>query len=202
MALGFTFLGQVAYAENHYLEAKRLQWKSYHLVKDLKSKNNLITLLLLLGEIAGAERDYREARRLYQEALSLTVEIFSSWGLQMPLARIAELLAREGDKERAVELAAVVLGQPDFIASNPKGRATRLLKQLKADLSPDVFAAAVERGQARKLEETVHELLVDLRQPLTQSLSHRSDRSPHGSLRSYASLHRVCPIGKSRSTLC
>jgi ATP/maltotriose-dependent transcriptional regulator MalT len=40
-----------------------------------------------------------------------------------------------------------------------------LLAQLEAELPPDVFAAAVERGKALDLDATVQELLAELSQP-------------------------------------
>lgn len=174
MALCCYLLGQVAFSEGRYTEAKRLQWKSYRILKDLDSKYTLISLLLHLGDIALAEQDYPEARRLYQEALVITQESFPGNFIQIPLVGIVDLLLKEGDRERAVELSAFVLDQPDLFAFNAKGRASRLLQKLEAELSPEVFAAAVERGKARKFDETVNELLAELSQPDEEAL--RLDR--------------------------
>src|SRR5262249_12420219 len=42
-----------------------------------------------------------------------------------------------------------------------RAAAEQSLAELQADLTPDVFAAAVERGRARDLETTVRELIAE-----------------------------------------
>jgi predicted ATPase/DNA-binding CsgD family transcriptional regulator len=165
MACCCWFLGQVAYHNRQYAEAKRFQQESYRIFQDLDAKGTILTSVFFLGEIAVGEKDYREARRFLREAIIIARDTYSFLGLQIPLVGIANLLAREGDREKAVELTVLVLDQPDFMGFNPKGKATRLLQNLEADLPPDVFAAAMERGKARKLEETVNELLAELSVP-------------------------------------
>jgi hypothetical protein len=64
-------------------------------------------------------------------------------------------------REGALELLALILRPP---VSWPwaKDRAAPLVAQLEAELPPDVVATAQERGQARDLDATVAELLVEL----------------------------------------
>jgi LuxR family maltose regulon positive regulatory protein len=77
------------------------------------------------------------------------------------LAGIAELFAAEGQLARAVELSAFILHRTHDMQFNPRGRATHLLEELEAELPPESFAAAVERGKALDLEMTVEALLAD-----------------------------------------
>ena len=81
----------------------------------------------------------------------------------LTLVGIATLLAAEGEKERALELLALVLHHP-LSWQWTKDRAAPLVAELEAELSPEVVAAAQARGQARDLEATVAELLVELRE--------------------------------------
>jgi hypothetical protein len=77
---------------------------------------------------------------------------------------IAALLMREGQKERALELLAFVLSHP-LTWQWIKDRAAPLVNELKAELSPDGFSAAQERGRARDLWATAEELLAELEEP-------------------------------------
>jgi predicted ATPase/DNA-binding CsgD family transcriptional regulator len=170
MGLCCMFLGQVAYHEKHYSEAKRLQWESYHILQNIGDSYNMTNSLASMGDVALAEGDYREGKRVYQEALLIVANEIPHFRYKgRLLVSIAELLVVEGDLQRAAELGALGLDQPLSIMFETKNRATRLLQQLEVELPPDVFAAAVERGKARKLDETVDELLAELRQPDRES---------------------------------
>jgi hypothetical protein len=69
----------------------------------------------------------------------------------------AKWLAREGQAEWAVELAALARHHPGSI-KEARDKAGLLLDALRADLSPDVYAA----DQTRDLDETLQELLIEL----------------------------------------
>jgi len=81
----------------------------------------------------------------------------------LALPAIALLLADEGEKERAVELYALASRYP-LVANSRwfEDVAGRHIAAVAATLPPDAVAAAQERGQARTLEVTVAELLVEL----------------------------------------
>jgi hypothetical protein len=68
---------------------------------------------------------------------------------------------REAKEEPALELLALVLDHP-YTWQWTKDRAAPLVAELKAALSPDLFAAAWERGRARDLDMTAMELLDEL----------------------------------------
>ena len=113
-----------------------------------------------LGDSALATRDVEGAKRAYRQAL-LIARDHPQVALHLDvLVSQAALLAGQGRKEGAVELAALALHRPDSHVEMTR-RAQRLLDQLEADLPPDVFAKAQERGRARDIEATVNELSVE-----------------------------------------
>jgi hypothetical protein len=63
--------------------------------------------------------------------------------------------------ERAAELAALSRYHPERVEET-RIKAEGLLDQLRPKLPPDVYAAAVARGQARDLAATIGELLDEL----------------------------------------
>ncbi len=82
------------------------------------------------------------------------------WQAQcLPAAAI--IAASEGQTERAAELLALAFHHPTSAAGwlEKFPLVTRLRASLKAELTPKVFAAAWERGQAMDLAETVAILL-------------------------------------------
>jgi predicted ATPase/DNA-binding CsgD family transcriptional regulator len=154
-------LGLVAYGEGDYLRAKPLLEEAISTFRGYNDRLSTSGPLLTLGDIARVQGDYQEAQQRYLEGLS----DFKSIGLwrRMPifLAGIAELFAAEGQLARAVELSAFILHRTHDMQFNPRGRATHLLEELEAELPPESFAAAVERGKALDLEMTVEALLAD-----------------------------------------
>ena len=78
------------------------------------------------------------------------------------LSGAAHLLARGGQGERAVELLALVIQHP-AVHQGTRDGAQRLLSRLESELPPEVLAAARGRGEARDLEATAAEVLVELR---------------------------------------
>ena len=167
-----THLGDVAIALHDYGQARihhrcamsvyedmGVYWREEHAV--LGASWGIPVSLHTLGDIALAERNGDEARRTYRQALQRAVDQpYPALHLHLLLGP-AKLLAREGKTERAVELAALARYHPASIEET-QGKAGLLLDALRAELTPDVFAAAEERGHARNLEETMRALLVEL----------------------------------------
>jgi hypothetical protein len=69
-----------------------------------------------------------------------------------------KLYACSGDPERAIELAALVLGQDEGLAGTNQ-EAERLLEEAGGELPQNLVKAVQERGRALDLEETLQELL-------------------------------------------
>ena len=115
----------------------------------------------VLGNAACGLRDFQEARRCFRQALERAMKNRWMSHTLLILVGIATLLAAEGEKERALELLALVLHHP-VSWQMAKDRAAPLIAQLEAELPPNVVAAAQARGRLRDLEATIQELLVEL----------------------------------------
>jgi tetratricopeptide (TPR) repeat protein len=111
-------------------------------------------IALALGDIEEARMCYRQARQIARDHPDVALH------LDVLVSRAA-LLARERGAKRAVELAALALRHPVSHAEMTS-RAQRLLDQLETQLPPGVFAAALERGQARELETAMREIFTEL----------------------------------------
>ncbi len=80
------------------------------------------------------------------------------------IAAMAELLHAEGQAEVAAELCAALLSWPVTpFCTHDTGQRVRpeletRLKELAAQLPPEVFAAALERGRQRQIDEVVAQL--------------------------------------------
>jgi len=70
--------------------------------------------------------------------------------------------------ERAVEVAVLARHHPASVEET-QDRADELLQGLRAELPPDVYAAAEARGRARDLRATLRELLIELEETERES---------------------------------
>jgi tetratricopeptide (TPR) repeat protein len=114
-----------------------------------------------LGDVALAAGELGQAREYYRQALQIAREHPQAALNLDVVASQAALVAREGRGERAVELAALALHHPGS-NTEVKRSAQRLLDRLAAEVPPDVFAAAQERGRAKDLWTTAKELAGEL----------------------------------------
>ena len=126
----------------------------------LTHKTLLAEALGPMGAIDGARGDYAAARAHLREALALawdTPGIATALGV---IATTAEVVVDQAQPERAVEIGALVQCDARIYAID-KTRVNQLLAELEATLPPELYAAAVERGQALDLEAVVAELLAE-----------------------------------------
>jgi len=154
-------LGEVANAIGEYAEAMRLDSEGLAIAQVTDKLNAKAWQLRVLGNAACGLKDYTEARSYFHKALEILVVVRLPSFALLTLVGIATLLAAGGEKERALELLALVIHHP-LSWKWTKDRAAPLVAELEAELSPDVVAAAQERSQARDLDTTVSELLVEL----------------------------------------
>jgi predicted ATPase/DNA-binding SARP family transcriptional activator len=110
-----------------------------------------------LGDTALAGGEAQEARGFYHRALHDALEDRAP-RLGRILFSFARLLVQEREPERALELLALALAQPD-LWSRWGHDAKRFLDEVQGALPPQDATAALERGQARNLDATVEELL-------------------------------------------
>jgi predicted ATPase/DNA-binding SARP family transcriptional activator len=164
-------LATVALALGQYAEAKQLFDRS--LAAATEGWQSLVALIGL-GNTNSALGETQQARQLLCQALEEAVETGSMPEAMDALVGLAYLSAREEEPERAdfrgpsassveplsraAELLALALHHPTTTQMT-KDRARDLLSRLEAELPPEVFAAAMERGQARDLDDVAAEVL-------------------------------------------
>jgi tetratricopeptide (TPR) repeat protein len=153
MAASYIGLGLVAEAVGEYADAVQFHQKSLGLRQEIGDRHALATCLNNLGFALYATGEYQEADRYFHEALGMALDAQGLPEALEALVGIATLLAKRGEKERAVELAALALHHPANYVQN-QDRAEHLLSEMEPQLSHQAFAAAQERGKKRDLEET------------------------------------------------
>ena len=158
IAVSLTNLGGVAQVLGEYEEAKRLLQESLAIFVELENRRESAYPLNILGCVARDQGDYHGALAYYRQALELCIETKNTSKALDVLADIASLLAQRKDKKRAVEILALIAHHP---ASQKKTRcdAENVLAQLGAELPPELVSTARKRGQERKLEDVLQEII-------------------------------------------
>ena len=159
----FSDLGEIANVQGEYAEAIQLAQECLTIGRKIDERWIIAWAFKVQGDAACGLGDLSGARRYHHQALAELTRTGQLSIIPLNLVGIAALLAAEGEKERALGLLALVLHHPASWQW-AKDRAAPLVAELEAELAPDVVAAAQERGQARDLEATVAELLVELRE--------------------------------------
>jgi tetratricopeptide (TPR) repeat protein len=172
IAGSLNFLGIVADSLGEHQEAQAYYQECLVISTESDYSRGLINALNGLGQVACNLGDFQKARRYLQQSLE-TATSTQSFPQVLETMRVwAAVLAkedvllegggpgREEKKGQAVELLALVLHHPASWKIY-KDRATPLLAELEAELPPDVVAAALERGRARKLEDVVAGILAE-----------------------------------------
>jgi predicted ATPase len=113
-----------------------------------------------LVSVFAADGDFEQASRYLQQALQFFTQNGITYQIAACLMDAASLFDAQGQSERAVELLAAIITNPALVQLDLV-YAQNLLADLQARLTPDVYAAAVERGKARDLDATVRELLTE-----------------------------------------
>lgn len=121
--------------------------------------------LRILGMASCGLGQLQEATHYLYQALEVAVAFDQPSRLLYALVGVAMLFSAQAAKERAVELLALVLchrASWQLI----KDHAALFYAELKAELPPDVFAAAESRGRTRDLDQTVSALIVELEEKM------------------------------------
>jgi predicted ATPase/DNA-binding SARP family transcriptional activator/Tfp pilus assembly protein PilF len=156
VALALTGLSKLAEMRGDYEEAKQLAQESKDSFQTCGSD-------LYLGWAALGSGEYQVAGLYFHGVLKAATEAQMVPLTLDAVAGFAHLLARTGKPARAVELLALVMGQPAS-AQECKDRAARLQAELTTELPTELVGAAQGRGRARELDATVAELLSEMGQ--------------------------------------
>lgn len=157
-------LGGVSFALGEYTQAKGYYLSFLSIAKELGIRWGIVSATKYLGRVALSTGEIVEAESYLLQSLRLAEEV----GLGRETANLLYYIARvrlaEERRERAVELLALVLQRPASQQGRMEGgrlrdRAQGLLATLEAELSPETYATAWERGRTLELEEAVAEIL-------------------------------------------
>ena len=156
-------LPEVGETREAYAKAQRLLQESAAIFEEIGQRHELSWVLALLGVAARGLGELSRAQHYLYEALRTATETGTLLSLMLVLPAMALLLSGRGKKEQAVELYALASRYP-FVANSRwfDDIVGRHIAAVAATLPLDLVAAAEERGQARDLEATAAELLVEL----------------------------------------
>jgi predicted ATPase/DNA-binding SARP family transcriptional activator len=163
MGWSLMLLGVSALVEDAYTEAWRFIQESLSVYREAGQQDSTGFALVFSGIVALRLGQVSVARQRLCEVLKLDTTIGRFGSSVTAVAAMALLLAEQGRLERAVELYATASRYP--LISNSrwfKDIVGKHIATAAATLSPQVVAAAQERGRARDLNATVAELLVEL----------------------------------------
>jgi tetratricopeptide (TPR) repeat protein len=156
------YLGNIAFIEGRYIEARRYLQQSVILFTKLKHVQ-LATSQAFLSYALRAQGDIQPARKNLVRVLHAGIETHFIFPI-MNCLPLAALLAADADRpERAVELHG--LAQQFGYIRNSRWFADvtcRELDEVRASLLPDVAAAAEARGREMDVWETAEALLGEL----------------------------------------
>ena len=156
-------LGVTALVENAYAEAWRFFQESLSVYREAGQQETTGFALAFSGIAALRLGQVSIARQCLCEALQLATTIGAFEPSVTAVAAMALFLAEQGRLERAVELYATASRYPLISDSRWfEDVMGKHIAALEVTLSPEVVAAARDRGRARDLDATVAELLVDL----------------------------------------
>jgi predicted ATPase/DNA-binding CsgD family transcriptional regulator len=146
----------------NYADAKRHREDAIELLVHIRQDAFVGVQYLELAWLSVCVKDYRLAAQQFQQALQLLVRTgnFRLFLLEA-LPGIAQLWVELGLRDQALELVTLVLQHPQN-SQLARDDARPLLTRLQAELSPEAFVAAQERGQKLKLDTVVKQLIVQL----------------------------------------
>lgn len=148
-------------------EAKRIHQESLAVSEELGGRANMAVSLNHLGQISYALGELQETKQYFLTALQTAIEAQAIPVALDALVGLVILQVKEqmttaepelAVKEQALEWLTLVLNHPAS-RKETKDRASSLMSELTAELSPQTITAAQARGQSRKLDEIAVEIL-------------------------------------------
>jgi predicted ATPase/DNA-binding CsgD family transcriptional regulator len=168
MALPLLMLGHVGLALGEYAEAKACYLRCMSASEKVGYRWAIQNATKYLGRVAFSMGEMAEAKAYYLQSLRIADEVGLGRDMVTLLYDVARVWAAEGRCEQAAELLALVLQHPAshqarmaLETGRIRDSAQDLLATLEFELSPEVYAAALERGQTLALDEVVAAILRD-----------------------------------------
>ncbi len=163
VALSLFVIGAAELADGSYSRASHVLEESAAVYREIGFRDEESWALAGLGYVARLVGDREKARQHFRAALQGAVETKGLFPAAFSLPGAALLLADRGQRERAVEIYALVSQYP-FVAKSRwfEDIAGQHIAAAAADLPREVVEAAQARGRARNLQDVVAELLAQL----------------------------------------
>ncbi len=159
ISLNTSNLGVVAYYRRDYERARKLHQQSLAIDEQLGYRLGVAYNSIGLGRVA-FKQEQAEALHWFSQALSTAHSIGATPQMLLAIVGFVGWLTQHGQAERAATLVGLVQQHP---AQNIEVRKAldEVMPSLKAALSPDDLAAALERGKSLDLDTVVAELLAE-----------------------------------------
>jgi predicted ATPase/DNA-binding CsgD family transcriptional regulator len=146
-------LGDWAMWRGDYRESRRFFEESLLINKEIGDIAGVAWSQSRLASIADSLEEFGTSIKYLAEILRIRFQFGSSWGsYEDELYLMARWLEAQGQHERAVEMFAFVNNSDILPFYELGGKVAQRLDILKAELPPEVFAVAVQRGEASNLE--------------------------------------------------
>jgi predicted ATPase/DNA-binding SARP family transcriptional activator len=161
--------GNAALTDGDYAEAQAYFLEDLEKARTWGNPVEVQYALCGLGDVALARGELGGAVPFYRRAVQGAIEVGGISGVERIALSMAKLSAQRGEPVHAAELLAlayhIVATHASYSWSEVGLAGGRELEcALQEQLSPEVYAAAQERGRARDMEGTLRELLGELEQ--------------------------------------
>ncbi len=150
-------IGNIHRFQRNYTEAKRLLSEAVALRREMDDALMLANELTCLGYAVAGLGQYQEAESHFREALQLALPEQSADYILPAMTGLAYLMGKAGQTERAIEVLTFALDRFQNVIEM-RMLIERYLAELKAELLPEMFAAAQERGKALQFEAALQTL--------------------------------------------
>lgn len=157
MALDQAGLSVTLNALQEYGRAKQLASESLAAARDIGYQLAIVAALGSLGDALRAEGNYEQARACLNEGFKTAFRLGLMPMYLLLLIAWGSLLADEGESERATETLTLILQSASDVEVFGKVAELRL-SELRTKLSPDVYAAARQRGERANLQRYVQDI--------------------------------------------
>jgi tetratricopeptide (TPR) repeat protein len=159
--------GQASLIQGNYAEAQPFFERGLKAAQRLNYRRPLQQCYDNLGDTAFYLAEFNQAEHYFLRSLEISEEIDQAREMVGAVYDLARVWAAQGKKSEALELVALILQHPlrnltpILRIERPtfSEAAERLRARLEADLAPDVYQAAWQRGQTLTLETVVAGLL-------------------------------------------
>ena len=159
MGLRLERMAVAAQLAGEYMEAHRLFDESVALYREIGDQWGWSRVLNLRGYFALLTGDVALARHVFLQAAQISLAAGVIPNVLDALAGLCSCCAQEGQRDRALELAILVL-QHSASSQDSKDRAEKLRSELEMQLTPQQVDEARERVVDKSLQAVVQEILL------------------------------------------